>query len=117
MKLEIIVLASLALSGCSREVTPDALAGRYVANTGVDETILIKPDGTYTYTRLDSVGRVKRLDSRWTYDGVIGDCPRVTFTDFESPTGTGLWPACIERAGKRLRLIINEDDGTYYQKQ
>jgi hypothetical protein len=117
MKIEMILLSTLALVGCSPEIKSEDLIGRYIANTKGQESIVIRSDGTYTYAGPDSRGGVKRSEARWTYDGVVGDCHRVTFSDFQSPTGTGLWPACIEGTGKRLRLLVNEDSGWYYQKQ
>lgn len=117
MKNSFVLLCLLLLVACSPEPNSDNLPGEYVANTRDHEIIVIRPDGTYTFTGPDSKGGIKRTEARWTYDGIVGDCPRITFSDFQSPTGTGLWPACIEGTGKRLRLLINEDSGWYYQKQ
>lgn len=117
MNVKIYAMFCLTLAGCSPSMKVDDVAGKYVANTDAHETMLVRPDGTYSYIGTDAKGGVKRVEARWTYDGVIDGCPRVTFTDFPSASGAGFWPACVEGSGRRLRLLINEDNGWYYQKQ
>lgn len=119
----IALMLAATLAGCSSEPSKAELIGRYVLNGhGQSSSVVINANGTYDHS-WQAGGKLLHQSSTWTDDGVVQEdffaqCRRVTLENFESQSGRGFWPACIEKSPLgAITIPFDEDLGLYYAKQ
>jgi len=101
-----VVLASIAVRGCSREIDSRDLPGKYsVTIDGQRQVLDLRTDGSYENTFYRDGRLVWSLTEKWSYE-VSEDRDRevVTFSRFKfgvagySSSPMGFWPVEPERA-------------------
>ena len=137
--LFVIVLAALALVGCSHKIGPADVVGTYRANRGNGVDVLdIKKDGTYLYTcnpgKAPDFSNTRHWngsssdvssfsnENKWSLHYDDGDS-RLTFdsfrfcaVDYRRPAG--YWDVSVQRSWRGvIRLPIDPDINFYLVKQ
>ena len=121
----IIAALVATLAGCAdAPVDASDLPGIYVySRNGFADTIVVLPDAHYRHSVMVGGQRLIMDTATWSVARVEGGDLYLRLQDFRSAGvltiagGRGEWPALIDRAaGGRLRLVIDDDTGEYYDK-
>lgn len=126
--LTVAGLTVLLSSACRQPISTADLSGSYRLDlTGVDDVLLLRPNGTYVHRFMSANGAETVDSSRWELADQYKE-RRVVFFNFlmqvsvdvdsTRPRIRGLWSAQIRRSVTgEIRLVVNDDLARYYVQE
>ena len=119
----IAFVASLALlCSCTKHVTKSELVGDYSINIpGLDDRLQLRSDGTYLHSFVSPGSQPTSQTGKWAIEPPSQDGLIVTFEGFilaltATKPRPAFFPATVEKGLHPLRLVIDRNPGTFYEK-
>ena len=106
--------------GCAENVNVREVTGIYTANFAPGMTIELLTNNLYVY-KVQQNGTVITSTNKWEFENWDGRSIISLYNFSEGLAETGvtnaIWPATIERSGRRLRVVYDRDSNQFFLKR